>query len=408
MMTRTELLEMIPNGENSEVEFKRDTLRSHELAKELVAFSNFQGGMVLLGVNEDGSIEGVKRDDLKEWVMSVCGDKIRPPIIPFFEVVENVERGGDVAVVRVPGGPNVYSRWHENRNSYYIRVGSKSRELTREELSRMFDQRGMMHIAHPRPISGATFNDLDIRRIRDYFGRVRGQDVPDDDEKAEWKTLLANTGIMDEEGVTLPGILLFGEIPDRFLPQAGIDAVAFQGTEQASTVRERAVLRGPMTPLFNETGDTLLEPGLVERSLEFVRRNTRGAAVPDEDGACRASYPDKVVGEAVVNALTHRNYVLAASDIKLAVYRDRLEVVSPGGLFKGMTLEKIRTGMGNLPYRNQLLTDVMRHYGYMDGMGMGVFRKIVRGMKEHNGTAPDLVEEDERFIVRLFAEGAGA
>ena len=84
MMTRTELLEMIPNGENSEVEFKRDTLQSHELAKELVAFSNFQGGMVLLGVNEDGSIEGVTRDDLKEWVMSVCGDKIRPPIIPFF------------------------------------------------------------------------------------------------------------------------------------------------------------------------------------------------------------------------------------------------------------------------------------------------------------------------------------
>lgn len=66
MMTRTELLEIIPNGENSEVEFKRDTLRSHDLAKELVAFSNFQGGMVLLGVNEDGSIEGVKRDDLKE------------------------------------------------------------------------------------------------------------------------------------------------------------------------------------------------------------------------------------------------------------------------------------------------------------------------------------------------------
>ena len=392
MMTRTELLEIIPNGENSEVEFKRDTLQSHDLAKELVAFSNFQGGMVLLGVNEDGSIEGVKRDDLKEWVMSVCGDKIRPPIIPFFEVVENVERGGDVAVVRVPGGPNVSSRWHENRNSYYIRVGSKSRELTREELSRMFDQRGMMHIAHPRPISGATVNDLDLRRIRDYFKRVREQDVPDDDERAEWKTLLVNTGIMDEEGVTLPGILLFGKIPGRFWPQTGIDAVAFQGTEKVRAVRERAALRGPMTPLFSETGDMPLETGLVEQSLEFVRRNTR------------ASYPDKVVGEAVVNALTHRNYVLADSDIRLAVYRDRLEVVSPGGLFRGMTLEKIRAGMGNLPYRNQLLTDVMRHYGYMDGMGMGVFRKIVRGMKEHNGTVPDLVEEDERFIVRLFAE----
>ena len=404
MMTRNELLEIIPNGENSGVEFKRDTLHGHDLARELVAFSNLQGGMVLLGVDEDGSIEGVTRDGLKEWVMSVCGDKIRPPIIPFFEVVENVERGRDVAVVRVLGGPNVYSRWHDNRNSYYVRVGSKNMELTREELSRMFDQRGTTHIAHPRPISGATVDDLDLRRIKDYFRRVREQDVPEDNEKAEWKRLLVNIGIMDEEGVTLPGILLFGKTPNRFLPQAGIDAVAFQGTEKDSDVMERAALQGPMMPLSSQADD-VFEPGLVERALYFVRRNTRATAVL-KDGARRVEkrgYPDEAVREAVVNALIHRNYVLAGSDIKLAVYHDRLEVVSPGGLFKGMNLKKMRTGTGAQFSRNHLLTDVMRHYRYADGMGRGVSRKIVRVMKDHNGTCPDLVEEDEKFIVRLFS-----
>ena len=404
MMTRNELLEIIPNGENSGVEFKRDTLHGHDLARELVAFSNLQGGMVLLGVDEDGSIEGVTRDGLKEWVMSVCGDKIRPAIIPFFEVVENVERGRDVAIVRVLGGPNVYSRWHDNRNSYYVRVGSKNRELTREELSRMFDQRGTTHIAHPRPISGATVDDLDLRRIKDYFRRVREQDVPEDNEKAEWKRLLVNIGIMDEEGVTLPGILLFGKTPNRFLPQAGIDAVAFQGTEKDSDVMERAALQGPMMPLSSQADD-VFEPGLVERALYFVRRNTRATAVL-KDGARRVEkrgYPDEAVREAVVNALIHRNYVLAGSDIKLAVYHDRLEVVSPGGLFMGMNLKKMRTGTGAQFSRNHLLTDVMRHYGYADGMGRGVSRKIVRAMKDHNGTGPDLVEEDEKFIVRLFS-----
>ena len=256
----------------------------------------------------------------------------------------------------------------------------------------------------PRPISGTTVDDLDLRRIKDYFRRVREQDVPEDNEEAEWKRLLVNIGIMDEEGVTLPGILLFGKTPNRFLPQAGIAAVAFQGTEKDSDVMERAALQGPMMPLSSQADD-VFEPGLVERALYFVRRNTRATAVL-KDGSRRVEkrgYPDEAVREAVVNALIHRNYVLAGSDIKLAVYHDRLEVVSPGGLFKGTNLEKMRAGTGAWFSRNHLLTDVMRHYGYADGMGRGVSRKIVRAMKDHNGTGPDLVEEDEKFIVRLFS-----
>ena len=87
MITRTELLEIIANGENSGVEFKRDTLRNYNLAKELVAFSNLDGGMVLLGVEDDGSISGLARNRLEEWVMNACRDKIRPGIIPFFEII---------------------------------------------------------------------------------------------------------------------------------------------------------------------------------------------------------------------------------------------------------------------------------------------------------------------------------
>jgi ATP-dependent DNA helicase RecG len=82
MTTLTDLLEIIRNGENSGVEFKRDVIQSHDLAKELVAFTNFEGGKVLLGVEDDGSITGITRPDLEEWVMTTCRDKIRPAIIP--------------------------------------------------------------------------------------------------------------------------------------------------------------------------------------------------------------------------------------------------------------------------------------------------------------------------------------
>src|SRR5713226_2067493 len=106
-MTQTELLDTITNGENSGVEFKRDVLQNHDLANELVAFANLSGGMVLLGVEDDGTISGLTRANVEEFVMTTCRVKIRPPIIPFFEVIRAVEPGKDVAVVRVTTGYDV-------------------------------------------------------------------------------------------------------------------------------------------------------------------------------------------------------------------------------------------------------------------------------------------------------------
>ncbi len=401
MTTRTELLEIVANGESSGVEFKRDVLQNHELARELVAFSNLEGGMVLLGVDDDGSIAGLTRDRLEEWVMTACRDKIRPGVIPFYETVRDARPGADVAIVRVPRGVDVHSRWHNNRHVYYIRVGTQSREPTPEELSRLFQQRGTFR-ADLRPVSGSNMDDLDLRRLKDYFERVRQQDVPDEGDEAGWRTLLVNTEVMVEEGVTLSGMLLFGAAPNRFLPQAGIDTAAFAGLDKDYAARERTALRGPMTPLMDRHG-IVLEAGLVDQALEFVRRNTSVTAEL-EGGARRVerrTYPDEAVREAVVNALIHRDYLLANTDIELAIYQDRMEIISPGRLPNGITPERMRAG--TRAARNQLLKDVMRDYGYLEHMGMGVPRKIVRGMREHNETDPDLVEEGERFIVRLFA-----
>ena len=401
MVTKTELLEMIANGENSGIEFKRDVVANYQLAKELVAFSNLEGGMVLLGVDDDRTIFGLTRNDLEEWVMTTCRDKIRPGIIPFFEMIKDVEPGKDVAIVRVPRGGDVHSQWHNNRNIYYIRVGSQSREPTPEELGRLFQQRGTFR-AELRPISGASISDLDRRRLKDYYGRIRQQDAPEDDDITGWQTLLVNTEIMVEEGVTLSGLLLFGKTPNRFLPQAGIDAAAFPGTEKDYAANERMALRGPMAPLMDQGGN-VLETGLADQALEFVRRNTPMNTGLDDGGrrVKRPTYPVEAVREAVLNALIHRDYLLANTDIELAIYRDRLEVISPGRLPNGITPERMRAG--TRAARNQLLKDVMRDYGYLEHMGMGVPRKIVRGMNEHNQTDPDLVEEGERFIVRLYS-----
>ena len=181
-MTRTDLLEIIRNGESSGVEFKRDVVQNRDLAKELVAFANFEGGIVLLGVEDDGSVSGITRDKPEEFVMTTCRDKVRPGLIPFYEVVKDVDPGKDIAVVRVSRGFDVHTLWHDNKNTYFIRVGTQSREPTPEELGRLFQQRGGFR-AELRPVSGATIADLDIRRLRNYFVKVRQQDVHRGDEQ---------------------------------------------------------------------------------------------------------------------------------------------------------------------------------------------------------------------------------
>jgi predicted HTH transcriptional regulator len=77
-MTKTELLEIIKNGENSGIEYKRDTIKNHTLARELVAFANLDGGRIFLGIEDDGTVSGITRSNIEEWVMTTCRDKIRP------------------------------------------------------------------------------------------------------------------------------------------------------------------------------------------------------------------------------------------------------------------------------------------------------------------------------------------
>lgn len=86
-MIRTELLEILSGGENSGIEFKRNDVHAESLAREMAAFLNLEGGHILLGVEDDGTVSGLNRDPKKaeEWVMEVARAHVQPPIIPYWE-----------------------------------------------------------------------------------------------------------------------------------------------------------------------------------------------------------------------------------------------------------------------------------------------------------------------------------
>ena len=405
-MTKTELIELIRNGEGSGVEFKRDVVENHELAKELVAFLNLEGGVVLLGVADDRAIAGTTRLRLEEWVAELCRVKIDPPIVPFMAWVRDLEPERDVLTVRVAVGPNKpYARVHDNKRTYYIRVGSTSREAGRDELERMFQASGKLRFGL-KPVPGATLDDLDRRRLKDYFGHILSALHPPDEDSQAWETMLRAVDLMTEAaGQITPnvdGMLLFGKTPKRFLPQAGVRTIAYAGTIVDYATREDAELRGAIVPLVTDDG-TLLESGLVEQTLDFVHRNTAPtAALQGGRRLDKPAYPDAVLREAIVNALAHRDYSIAGTDISVRIFEDRLEIESPGRLPNTVTVEGIKAGLRYA--RNQTLVNIMRDYKYVEFRGMGIREKIIPGMRAHNGTEPDLIAEEQRFTVRLWKE----
>ena len=401
-MNRFDVLDLIAAGEGSGVEFKAERTEPLRLARELVALANHSGGILLLGVADDGTVVGLE-DTAEEWVMNVARSTIRPPIIPWYQEVE-VKTGRRVGLVRVERGL-VNSVWHEGRHRYYIRVGSTSREASPEELARLFQQRGAIR-AELQPVTGTSLVDLDHRRLQEYFVE-RGQEAPQPDDQAGWERLLVNLEILRETeqserpAASIAGLLLFGVMPARHLPYATIDASAYPEAEKTYETIDHERLAAPLVPLGPPSGR--IDPGLVERALAFVTRTTAHGAVilPSGERVDRSALPLEAVREVLVNAVVHRDYLLAASDIELAVYPDRLEVISPGRLPNGVTPEGMRLGVRAA--RNQLLKDTLRDYGLLEHRGLGIPRIVIRAMREHNGTEPDLVElPDERFLVRLW------
>ncbi|HBG08002.1 MAG: transcriptional regulator [Geobacteraceae bacterium GWC2_58_44] len=407
-MLKAELLEIIANGENSGVEFKRDDIRTEQLAREIVALANFQGGKVLLGVEDDGTISGINRDNLEEWVMNVIQDKIHPLILPFYEEVR-IEEDKTVAVITFPQGiskPYVVREGAAER--IYIRVGSTSRLATREQQMRLFELGGMLH-TEVMPVPRTDITCLDEARLQNYLRDIiKDPEVPN--TPAEWEARLLGLGFLTEVGgkiyCTIAGLVLFGKNPRRYLKQSGLRVLAFAGEEKEYRALLDDILDGPLVGRWDvtESGKILIDGGIIERFIELITPFISLEAADIDENFRRQTqwfYPIDAMREVVVNALAHRDWTRFV-DIEVGIYSDRLEVVSPGDLQNSMTIEKMIAGQRS--YRNTLIMEVLRDYGYVDQRGMGIRTKVVPLMKSMNRVEP-IFEVTEDYVKTILPKG---
>lgn len=407
-MLLAELYELLRNGENSGVGFKRDDVHPDSLAKEIAALASLEGGCILLGIEDDGSITGLARTPKKaeEWVMTVCRDHLQPPLIPYWETLK-LDDARQIGVITIPADcpDKPYKARRGSAWVTFMRVGSTSREATRDEDARLYQASGLGRY-DLRPVRGTTLQHLDRHRLENYFLHILQQDCPVSDDDEAWKRILLNIDILvSDRGHSIPtvgGLLSFGEKPNRYLPQAGITATAYPSREKEYATVDEEIIRGPLVSVLSKQG-RIADPGVIDRAVAFAIRNMGTTAWLDMGRRQRKkAYPVEAVREAVVNAVAHRDYTITVTDVELSLYSDRLEVISPGRLPNTVTVEKMKQGYRAA--RNELMKEILRDYGYVEHRGMGVRNRIIAGMRQHNGTEPDLIEEESRFIVRLWKE----
>ena len=405
-MVKSDLLARIAQGEGAKTEFKRDDVRPEQLAVVMASFANMNGGVILLGVADDGSIAGLARKNPQEWLMdTVVGRHIHPAILPDYE--ELAIDGKAVAVVEVHEGMGKpYVVRHKDREDIYLRMGNTSRLATREQTVRLYDRGGLL-ATDKLPVHGSSFSDLDGHRCADYFAKVNKLagsgmeqgEAPDEAAMVDW---LLNRDLMRESAqgkvCTIAGLALFGLHPARRLPQASIRLAVYPGADKEIDSLLDTDLSAPFVGSVKLEGDPCAD-SVPDRVLELLRPHLCRNELNGMHRVAKWELPPEAIRELVVNAIAHRDWT-RNTDLEISVYRDRMEVVSPGALPNGMTIEKLKAGQ-RVP-RNNNIINVLRDYGLMEHQGMGIRRTVIPSMLAHNGTEPEFEATEDLFKVTLW------
>ena len=384
-MQTANLLNLIALGEDSQHQFKSNVTRSDALAQEMVAFSNSHGGYIIIGVNDDGSIAGLNAEDIgriNQLVSNASTEHMRPPIAPTTQNFNLPE--GMVMLVQIPEG---ISKPYMDKNLHvYVKSGSDKRKVTaREELQRIFQQTALIH-ADELPVAFSSIKDVDMTTFSQFFENEYSESL--DEQSLTQSQLLENMNLMsvthssNEPVLNYAGALLFAKKPQTKLPVFLIKAVAFYGTditdEQYIDSRD---ITGKLSEMFAQALSFCM------MNIRYLQNNQGFNSIGEPE------IPKIVFEELIANALIHRDYFVSAP-IRLLVFSDRVEIISPGHLPNNLTIENIK--MGNSNIRNPILASFASKLLPYRGLGSG----ILRAYKAY----PDieLIDDKERNLFKAI------
>ena len=385
-MDWSDILRRIGEGEGAETEFKG---RLTGYRKTICAFANGRGGVLILGVEDDGAIVGIggDPDEVQERLTSFLHNGCGAPLVA--DVGRHRHEGHWVHWVALGpqgkrGGP------FQRDGRYWIRRGRATVAPSHSELQELFNHFAVV-ITEEQIIFGTTIDDIDVSAFRD-FKRKQGSDM-DQEPQVPVRKDLQNSNVLASSdvlaGVTLFGIMVFGRNPQvhRRIGNLVIECVAYAGADRAADV----LLVGRAAGRLDEQ---------VDRAMGWFRSLGHKELYEDVVREDVPMMPWKVLREALVNAVIHRDYAITGSKVLLEVFGDRVVVTSPGRLPNHMRVENARSG-GSPRSRNEMMANAMATKGYMEGRGRG-WLMMRREMRQFNGTEPEMTNDTINRFVRVI------
>ena len=359
-MNTIELLNLLNGGESSLIQFKREirAKQSGDIAAEMVAMSNFEGGLIIIGVDDKtGDVIGLNFKEIEtvnNLLFNWASNNIKPAITIFTETVPVEQK--NVLVITVPKG--IDKPYCDKDMVFWIKSAANKRRVSPEELRRLYQSVGKLY-AERQPIEDSSIVDLDTQLFKNFY-QARYQEPVNE---LELNRLLENLRLIKNNKLTLAAALLFGNNNQIILPEFHISVIWFWGNEFITgEYRSSRELTGHLNRQFEDALNFTLS------TLRHVQagRDFNSIGIPE--------IPKIVLAELIVNALIHRDYFINDS-IKLFIFDNRIEIKSPGKLPNGLSVEDIKRGIQRRS-RNVVLTSFANDILPYRGIGSGILKSL--------------------------------
>ena len=374
-----DIKEIAKNGENKTIEFKEIIPNSKKISQTAVAFANGAGGKILIGITDDRKIVGIDEkqdifkiiDDLNTIIYDSCYPNINTDIY-----TENKDNKTILVIEVFPGNLKpYYIKSMGKENGVYIRVGASNRKASYENVLELERQR--RNITFDEEIDwDLEYEDLNLDFLKKKF-KENGKDFSE--EK------LLNLGLIKKDGNDLKVTRGVGIILGLY-ENTNINCARFKGKTMDIFLDKKEF-----------DGDIF---GKIENIQMFLSNHLNlSSKFENFQRKDILEIPMLALREGIINAIVHRDYSNQGRDIKIGIYDDVVEIVSPGGLPSTLTIEQIYSGRSEI--RNRVLARIFKELNFIEKWGSGINR-MINLCKEVNLKVPEIKETGDSIVLTFY------
>ena len=353
--------------ESIHLELKKEYVK--DILKTVIDFANTSGGKIYIGIDDDGKVLGVQKLDTDILKLSnSIRDSIKPDITLFTSILVEKIDGKDVIVVDVQKGvssPYYLTDKGIRPSGVYVRQGASSVPATDSSILKMI-----------RDTDGDNFEELRSlnQNLDCVFLKKEFEDANIKLEHSQMRTF----NIIDEDGLyTNLGLLLSEQCPHT------IKAAVFEGSTKA-IFKDRFEFSGSLLKQMKDVYSFLNRYNRTNSEITGLKRtDTR-------------EYPEIAIREALLNSIVHKEYSYSSSTL-ISVFDDKIEIVTIGGLTKGLSEDDIMLGVSIL--RNRNLANIFYRLKLIEAYGTGI-PKIIESYNEYN-VKPKIEISSNAFKITL-------